>query len=431
MASAILMEVLARGFMDDEGRPIAGGTVELYKAGTQDLADSWIDADKSSVHPNPLVLNARGAIIAYGDDNYRMIVKKADGTTVEDFDNVYYKYEGNSLSQIVSSRVITTADKKAWIPLFVEASEKSSDLITSANASGIDATAISQAFIELDSYLKNAISDFLDITVDTELVTAHGQPNPWETFLYLWRSYWEQEIILRVAIKNYLVNRIDDVESDKMDMVGGTFRGDVAIKLDSPRLRLIHEPSEGYAQLMVNVHGGFIVECTGGVAMDFGNKRLSGAASPVSSTDVVNLSSLQAQLVGHRATWVPTVTNIFDEITFNYIEGHGEKTFLSFSEVEVAPANRTIDLVFEFSCTIGSYTNQGKVLVTRAASSTDWDFKVLLEGVRHDTGGPAPGWSSSEFSIVLVAPNNNHVGLAINTFNHDATFSGHATLRTS
>lgn len=70
------------------GRPVAYGTVTLYAAGTNTLKSGY--ADRAGVNPslNPIPLGADGGCEVYLSGPYRIVVKDANGVTVQDLDQV-------------------------------------------------------------------------------------------------------------------------------------------------------------------------------------------------------------------------------------------------------------------------------------------------------------------------------------------------------
>ena len=71
-------------FIDADGNPYAGGTVQTLVPGTSTPKDTWLDPDKAAANTNPVVLNAAGRAIILGSADYRLIVRDADGNLVYD-----------------------------------------------------------------------------------------------------------------------------------------------------------------------------------------------------------------------------------------------------------------------------------------------------------------------------------------------------------
>lgn len=87
---AKLMPPLVTHFDDDNGRPLVGGKVYFYEAGTSTLKDTFTDANSNIANTNPVILDARGeaSIWLTAGDNYKAVVKRADDSTVRTIDNI-------------------------------------------------------------------------------------------------------------------------------------------------------------------------------------------------------------------------------------------------------------------------------------------------------------------------------------------------------
>lgn len=73
-------------FLDANGLPLAGGTVEFYIPGTTTPKDTWQNAAQSILNSNPVTLDSAGRAIIYGSGSYRQIVKDSLGNLVWDQD---------------------------------------------------------------------------------------------------------------------------------------------------------------------------------------------------------------------------------------------------------------------------------------------------------------------------------------------------------
>lgn len=77
-----------QSYEDSNGRPLNGGQLFTYAAGTTTPKATYQDADGTIPNTNPIVLNERGEATVYGSGNYRLILKNAFGATIWDRDNV-------------------------------------------------------------------------------------------------------------------------------------------------------------------------------------------------------------------------------------------------------------------------------------------------------------------------------------------------------
>lgn len=71
-------------FIDANGNPLASGTVTYYIPGTTTLKTTWQDAAQSVQNSNPVVLDALGQAVVYGNGSYREYVNDSLGNLVSD-----------------------------------------------------------------------------------------------------------------------------------------------------------------------------------------------------------------------------------------------------------------------------------------------------------------------------------------------------------
>lgn len=82
--TAALLPNAKQTFVDQNGRPLTSGTVTFYVPSTTTLKNTWQDADQGVLNANPVVLDAAGRAIIYGDGEYRQVVKDRNGNTIWD-----------------------------------------------------------------------------------------------------------------------------------------------------------------------------------------------------------------------------------------------------------------------------------------------------------------------------------------------------------
>lgn len=86
-ALALTASLLQNGeqtFVDQNGQPYAGGSVYFYIPATTTPKNTWKDPTQSALNTNPVVLDAAGRAIIYGNGAYRQVVKDVFGNTVWD-----------------------------------------------------------------------------------------------------------------------------------------------------------------------------------------------------------------------------------------------------------------------------------------------------------------------------------------------------------
>jgi len=71
-------------FVDADGEPYAGGTLATLVVGTSTPKDTWVDHLQASLNPNPIVLDSAGRALAYGDGDYRLVLRDGSGNLVFD-----------------------------------------------------------------------------------------------------------------------------------------------------------------------------------------------------------------------------------------------------------------------------------------------------------------------------------------------------------
>ncbi|HDR9100064.1 TPA: hypothetical protein QDB15_001098 [Burkholderia vietnamiensis] len=71
-------------FVDQNGKPLAGGTVTFYAPGTTTKQDTWQDQAQTQVNRNPVVLDSRGQASIWGSGSYRQVVADKFGAVVWD-----------------------------------------------------------------------------------------------------------------------------------------------------------------------------------------------------------------------------------------------------------------------------------------------------------------------------------------------------------
>lgn len=71
-------------FFTNDGKPLTGGKVYFYVPNTSTLKNTWQDANQSVVNANPVVLDASGRAIIFGDGDYRQVVRDRNNNLIWD-----------------------------------------------------------------------------------------------------------------------------------------------------------------------------------------------------------------------------------------------------------------------------------------------------------------------------------------------------------
>lgn len=90
MPTAVQVEALWSGLTDNSGEPLAGGKVYTYSAGTTTPKSLYVDANKAKAATNPVVLDAYGRSLSFGDGAYKFIVKTSADVTLYTIDGLFY-----------------------------------------------------------------------------------------------------------------------------------------------------------------------------------------------------------------------------------------------------------------------------------------------------------------------------------------------------
>jgi microcystin-dependent protein len=83
-AQATLLPNAKQVFLDSVGNPLVGGTVTSFVPNSTTKKTTWQDAGQTENNTNPVILDAAGRAVIYGQGNYRQLVKDADGNTIWD-----------------------------------------------------------------------------------------------------------------------------------------------------------------------------------------------------------------------------------------------------------------------------------------------------------------------------------------------------------
>lgn len=70
--------------VDSNGAPLVDGTITYKIPNTDTLKNTWVNAGKTVLNTNPVVLDSLGTATVYGDGQYRMTVTDVDGNILYD-----------------------------------------------------------------------------------------------------------------------------------------------------------------------------------------------------------------------------------------------------------------------------------------------------------------------------------------------------------
>lgn len=164
--------------LDDNGRPLSGGKVYVYEAGTTTPIDSFPTAAAANagtpVNSNPVILNAGGIARIYGKDDvvYKVVIKDRNDTTIETIDNISLN-GGESAAAAAAAALAASASASS-------AASSASAAESSASSAAASAEAASESAIAAQASANLATPTVVNFTgdgstTDFELPYAAGK----------------------------------------------------------------------------------------------------------------------------------------------------------------------------------------------------------------------------------------------------------------
>lgn len=149
--AAIQVEWLLAGVRDSSGQPLNAGKVYTYEAGTTTPKATYQDADKSTSHANPIVLDSNGRKLVYAEGAYKFIVHTSADVLLYTFDDLTYRAEtggytyvstsgGSANAQTLSPSPAPTAYTAGDVYKFIPSATNTSAL--TLNVSGLGAKSV-------------------------------------------------------------------------------------------------------------------------------------------------------------------------------------------------------------------------------------------------------------------------------------------------
>lgn len=104
-----------------DGSLNAGGSLTFYETNLTDLQDTWSDPEKNTLNPNPVVLDAEGRTETdvWGDGEYGVVLKDADGVTIWTRNNVEIPGgQGTAIPALVNGQFLSNdGSNLVWQPV--------------------------------------------------------------------------------------------------------------------------------------------------------------------------------------------------------------------------------------------------------------------------------------------------------------------------
>jgi hypothetical protein len=79
-------------FADANGVPYLGGTVNMWIPNTETTKPSWVDMDHVALNTDPIILDAAGRCVIWGEGIYRQVLKDINGNTIWDKLTLYHDF---------------------------------------------------------------------------------------------------------------------------------------------------------------------------------------------------------------------------------------------------------------------------------------------------------------------------------------------------
>ena len=109
-----------------DGKPLAGGKVYTYSAGTTTSKATYTTMAGTVANPNPVILDQNGkAKIFLGDDSYRLQIKDSNDALIDDIDQIsryVTQSEFATFQQTVNDGVTQLTEVREQIDVFVNTS---------------------------------------------------------------------------------------------------------------------------------------------------------------------------------------------------------------------------------------------------------------------------------------------------------------------
>ena len=203
-----LIHILASGVRADSGAILDSGTVTTYLSGTTTLQTVYQDSDLQNPHSNPLTLSSGGHVIAYTDQDLKLVIADSTGGSVRTITKLQY-----SRGNIISSEIGNDQVKAANI---------NSDVAGSGlgrNADGTLEVRVDDSSIEVASDILRLKSGydptFGDIQCDQITVGTSGSVLTFSTYLKSSKPFEFTDVAavnFRSPSSNYLTTSADTLQ---------------------------------------------------------------------------------------------------------------------------------------------------------------------------------------------------------------------------
>lgn len=185
---ATLLPNAEQVFLDNNGVPLALGTITFYVPNTSTLKNTWQDAAQTILNTNPIMLDAAGRAIIYGVGEYRTVLKDSLGNTI--WDQLTNSTGGTGVINLgfngfIVSPIAPPANPASGLNLSLPASQIVDYSGNIVNLPAITSTLTDNAIID---YWTNPVGSSSPFLVNTTLVGA-GEPPHYANLVHVWQIY--------------------------------------------------------------------------------------------------------------------------------------------------------------------------------------------------------------------------------------------------
>jgi hypothetical protein len=138
LTMAVLLVSPEQQFCDANGLPYAGGQLATYVMGSTTPKATWSDMAGTALNTNPIILDAAGRCLLYGDGDYRLVLRDQFGNEV--WDQTASTIVSAAMLPVVSAPTLPEAARLLGVTAAV-AAEASARISADTTEAGIRAAA--------------------------------------------------------------------------------------------------------------------------------------------------------------------------------------------------------------------------------------------------------------------------------------------------